>query len=98
MQFGPAPMVEIVDIASFHPDVIPHGRKRCCIRIRIGGANIHGILLRDRTNAYRLDDQISLLVLVGRLQEILVLRIEMQQDVFISIGFVPYGINYPSDA
>ena len=38
-------MVEIVDIASFHPDVIPHGRKRCCIRIRIGGATIHGILL-----------------------------------------------------
>jgi hypothetical protein len=78
--------------------VITHGRKRCCERIRIGGANIHGILLWDLANAYRLDDKISLLVLVGRLEEMLVLRIEMQKDVFISIGFVPYGINYPSDA
>ena len=28
----------------------------------------------------------------------LVLRIEMQKDVFIPIGFVAYGINYPTDA
>jgi hypothetical protein len=39
--------------------MVTHSRKRCWIGIRIGGANIHGILLGNLANTYRLDEKIS---------------------------------------
>jgi hypothetical protein len=95
VELGPATVVQVIDVPTFQPDVLTDGRERP-ERVGISLTGGHRVSLGDRPYADWFDHEkptypLAALRLVGRRQETLIGRVQLNPDVQVAVRFLPDG-------